>query len=139
MGVHLDHDTPKERDTRVDKFNPDLWQRELFDVVDKRGSALIIAPTSSGKTYASYHCMENVLRESNDGVVVYVSPTKALVNQVAATICARFSRKKALPAGQAVCGIFTRNFRKNTTNSQILVTVPECLEILRLSPERSES
>jgi len=138
MGVHLDHDTPKERDTRVDKFNPDLWQRELFDVVDKRESALIIAPTSSGKTYASYYCMENVLRESNDGVVVYVSPTKALVNQVAATICARFSRRKALPAGQAVYGIFTRDFRENTTNSQILVTVPECLEILLLSPERSD-
>merc|ERR1712106_1238268 len=138
MGVYLDHDPPKERDTRVDKFNPDLWQRELFDVVDKRESALIIAPTSSGKTYASYYCMENVLRESNDGVVVYVSPTKALVNQVAATICARFSRRKALPAGQAVYGIFTRDFRENTTNSQILVTVPECLEILLLSPERSD-
>ena len=138
MGVHLDHDTPQERDTRVDKFNPDLWQRELFDVVDKRESALIIAPTSSGKTYASYYCMENVLRESNDGVVVYVSPTKALVNQVAATICARFSRRKALPAGQAVYGIFTRDFRENTTNSQILVTVPECLEILLLSPERND-
>jgi len=138
MGVHLEFDTPKERDTRVDKFNPDLWQRELFDVVDKRESALVIAPTSSGKTYASYYCMENVLRESNDGVVVYISPTKALVNQVAATICARFSRRKALPAGSAVYGIFTRDFRENTTNSQILVTVPECLEILLLSPERSE-
>jgi superfamily II RNA helicase len=138
MGVHLDHDTPKERDTRVDKFNPDLWQRELFDVVDRRESALIIAPTSSGKTYASYYCMENVLRESNDGVVVYVSPTKALVNQVAATICARFSRRKTLPAGQSVYGIFTRDFRENTTNSQILVTVPECLEILLLSPERAD-
>ena len=42
---------------------------------------MIIAPTSSGKTYAAYYAMESVLKESDDGVVVYIAPTKALVNQ----------------------------------------------------------
>ena len=138
MGMHLDHDAPAERDRRVDKFNPDLWQRQLFDVVDHRESALIIAPTSSGKTYASYYAMENVLRESDEGTIVYVAPTKALVNQVAATVCARFSKRKMdLPPGRVVQGIYTRDFKENTLNCQILVTVPEGLEILLLSPERS--
>ncbi|KAM7424845.1 putative ATP-dependent RNA helicase ddx60 [Porites harrisoni] len=81
--------------------------------------------------------MEKVLRESNNGVVVYVSPTKALVNQVTATIYARFHRKQ-LPEGRAVYGVFTRDYRHDALNSQILVTVPQCLEILFLSPRRQD-
>ncbi|XP_015768450.1 PREDICTED: probable ATP-dependent RNA helicase DDX60 [Acropora digitifera] len=137
MGHLLKRDERTDADPRVDHFIPDTWQRELLDAVDKNESAVIVAPTSSGKTYASYYCMEKVLRQSNDGVVVYVSPTKALVNQVIATVYARFHRKK-IPDGRAVYGVFTRDYRRNTLNSQILVTVPQCLEILFLSPRRQE-
>ncbi|XP_047407322.1 probable ATP-dependent RNA helicase DDX60 isoform X2 [Sciurus carolinensis] len=109
-------------------------QRELLDVVDKYESAVIVAPTSSGKTYISYYCMEKVLKESDEGVVVYVAPTKALVNQVAATVQYRYT--KNLPSGLVLCGVFTRDYRHNALNCQVLVTVPACLEILLLSPHR---
>ncbi|XP_012512448.1 PREDICTED: probable ATP-dependent RNA helicase DDX60 [Propithecus coquereli] len=134
MGHYLFRDERKDPDPRVQDFIPDTWQRELLDVVDNHESAVIVAPTSSGKTYASYYCMEKVLRESDDGVVVYVAPTKALVNQVAATVHNRFT--KNLPSGTALCGVFTREYRHDALNCQVLVTVPACFEILLLAPHR---
>lgn len=135
LGPELERELGSKPDKRVEGFMPDKWQTELFDSVDRHQSVLVVAPTSSGKTYASYYCMEQVLRESNDGIVVYVAPTKALVNQVAATIYARF-KNKVMPAGKSVYGVFTRDYRTNALNSQILVTVPECLALLLLSPRR---
>ncbi|XP_019506118.1 PREDICTED: probable ATP-dependent RNA helicase DDX60 [Hipposideros armiger] len=136
MGPYLFREERSDPDPRVHRFIPDTWQRELLDVVDNNESAIIVAPTSSGKTYASYYCMEKILRESDEGVVVYVAPTKALVNQVVGTVCSLFT--KALPKGLVVCGVFTRDYRHDTLNCQILVTVPQCLEILLLSPHTQQ-
>ena len=133
MGSLMERKQMSTKDPRISSFNPDQWQRDMFDAVDRGQSALIIAPTSSGKTYACYYAMEKVLRESDDGIVVYVAPTKALVNQVAATIYARFAKRKNLPAGRHLLGMFTRDYRDNALNCQILVTLPQCLEILLLS------
>ncbi|XP_031195782.1 probable ATP-dependent RNA helicase DDX60 isoform X2 [Mastomys coucha] len=134
MGHCLIREERRDPDPRVQDFIPDTWQRELLDVVDNYESAVIVAPTSSGKTYASYYCMEKVLKESDEGVVVYVAPTKALVNQVAATVQSRYT--KNMPAGESLCGVFTREYRHDALNCQVLITVPACFEILLLAPHR---
>ena len=43
-----------------------------------------------------------------------------------------------MPAGKSIYGVFTRDYRQNALTCQILVTVPQCLEILLLSPARQE-
>ena len=93
--------------------------------------------------------MEQVLRESDDGVLVYVAPTKALVTQVAAEIYARFSKDTKngmtislfwrhggrLTRLGSLWAIHTRDHRINDPQRcQILVTVPEMLSIMMLSP-----
>lgn len=83
--------------------------------------------------------MKRILEESEDGVLVYVAPTKALVNQVAAEIQARFS-KSFNHAGKTVWGIHTRDYRiNNPTGCQILVTVPHILQIMLLAPANATS
>lgn len=118
-------------------FNPDTWQRELLDVVDNHESAIISAPTSSGKTFISYYAMEQVLSEPSkgDGVIVYIAPTKALVNQVEAEIYARFIKRYERPT-RTLCGVFTHEYQHDVESCQILVALPSCLESLLVGSDR---
>lgn len=75
------------------------------------------APTSAGKTFISFYAMEQVLRASDDGVLVYVAPTKALVTQVAAEIYARFS--KDVKNGKAI--LFIQRPADNLTWARLSV------------------
>ena len=70
---------------------------------------------------------------------MYVAPTKALVNQIAAEIQARF-RKTYKYAGKSVWAIHTRDYRiNNPTGCQVLVTVPHILQIMLLAPSNAKT
>ena len=82
--------------------------------------------------------MEKVLRSDDDGVLVYIAPTKALVNQISAEVYARFS-KNYRSSSRSIWAIHTRDYRiNNPYGCQILVTVPDILQILLLSPKVSK-
>ncbi|KAH7332992.1 hypothetical protein B0J17DRAFT_771475 [Rhizoctonia solani] len=134
-GAFMDRSMDSAPDPRV-RFEPDGWQRKVLDRIDRNESTLVVAPTSAGKTFSSFYAMEKVLRESNDGIIVYVSPTKALCQQIAADVYARFSKNIK---GKTVWAVHTRDFRVNDPlRTQILVTVPEILSIMLLSPSLSK-
>lgn len=151
-GPYLDRNIDSAPDDRV-PFEPDGWQRKVLDEIDADNSILVVAPTSAGqqllffliladhtgKTFISFYAMEKILREGNDGVLVYLAPTKALVNQIAAELQARFS-KRYPGTGKSVWAVHTRDYRvNNPSGCQILVTVPHVLQIMLLSPENARS
>lgn len=84
----------------------------MLDELDAERSLFIVAPTSAGKTFISFYAMEKILRSNDESVLVYVAPTKALVNQIAAEIQARF-RKHFKHPGKSVWAIHTRDYRVN--------------------------
>ena len=135
-GPYMDRNLDSKSDPRV-PFEPDGWQRRVLDELDANRSVFVVAPTSAGKTFISFYAMEKVLKANNDDVLVYVAPTKALVNQIAAEIQARY--KKTYPyTGKSVWAIHTRDYRvNNPSKCQILVTVPHILQIMLLSPSNA--
>ncbi|KAG5487743.1 hypothetical protein LSCM1_08109 [Leishmania martiniquensis] len=138
MGHLLERPVIPMKDYRV-VFNPDGWQRELLDIVDNRGSAVVCAPTSAGKTFISYYCMYSALKTSNTKVVVYVAPNRALINQAVADVCARYGSKKYSFPGRNVYGVHGgADYHRYVDSCQVLVTLPEVLETLLMSPKYKE-
>ncbi|KAL7973207.1 hypothetical protein HDV63DRAFT_260250 [Trichoderma sp. SZMC 28014] len=136
-GPYLDRAIDSAADSRV-RFEPDGWQRSVLDAIDNNQSLFVTAPTSAGKTFISFYAMEKVLQADDDGVLAYVAPTTALVNQIAAEIHGRFS-KSYKHAGRSVWAIHTRDYRiNNPTGCQILVTVPRMLQNMLLTPSHAE-
>lgn len=137
-GPYMDRNLDSAPDSRV-PFQPDGWQRKVLDELDAQNSIFVVAPTSAGKTFISFYAMEKILRGNDDSVLVYVAPTKALVNQIAAEIQARF-KKRYQHAGKSVWAIHTRDYRiNNPSGCQVLVTVPHILQIMLLAPSNAKS
>ncbi|KAK4226565.1 hypothetical protein QBC38DRAFT_480095 [Podospora fimiseda] len=137
-GPYMDRSFDSAPDPRV-SFPPDAWQRDVLDAIDDRSSVLAIAPTSAGKTFISFYAMKKVLQANDDDVLVYIAPTKALVNQIAAEVQARFS-KTYRQDGRSIWSIYTRDHRVNNPRGcQVLVTVPSMLQILLLAPANAET
>lgn len=146
MGERLQREVPPEPDPRV-VFNADGWQRDMMDIVDARGSVIVSAPTSSGKTFISYYCMEQVFSQtissetptSDIGVVVYVAPTRALINQAAADVYGRYKSKTYGNLPLKVFGALGgRDFVRTPFECQALITLPDVLETILLSPHNQK-
>src|SRR5437588_8321014 len=130
-------------------------QRRAWPVIQQGGDVLIAAPTGSGKTFAAFlSAIDGLVRQGFNGElkdqmqVVYVSPLKALSNDVQKNLSEPLAEIRATLAEQGLPDVEVRTLVRtgDTPQSQrqamlkqpphILVTTPESLYLI-LTSERA--
>lgn len=98
------------------KFKLEEWQCSILDAIDNRRSAVVCAPTSSGKTLLStYTC------KLARGTVLFVLPSEVLVWQIAATYYEFFRGNVTICTDQVT-------FQEVTGDAQVYIGTPLALE-----------
>ena len=116
------YDEYKKEDKTVNNssFILDEWQSLAINYIRNNKSCLITGPTSGGKTYVMMKGIDNIINESKDINLVYVSPTFHLAYQTYANINATFPRK--------IVAIITTEILCIPNNANIFIgTAPQLL------------
>ena len=98
------------------QFRLEEWQCSILDAIDKKISAVVCAPTSSGKTLLSTYTCKNA-----GGTVLFVLPSEVLVWQVAATYYEFFK------GNVTVCTDLI-TFQETAGEAQVYIGTPCALE-----------
>jgi hypothetical protein len=99
------------------KFQLEDWQCEVLEAIDHRQSAVVCAPTSSGKTILSTYTCKNA-----NGTVLFVLPSEVLVWQIASTYYEFFKGNVTICTDQI-------NFQEVNGNAQVYIGTPQALEL----------
>jgi len=98
------------------QFKLEDWQCAILEAIDNRQSAVVCAPTSSGKTLLStYTC------KVAKGTVLFVLPSEVLVWQIAATYYEFFRGNVTICTDQIT-------FQEVTGEAQVYIGTPSALE-----------
>mmetsp|Transcript_3270 Transcript_3270/g.7628 ORF Transcript_3270/g.7628 Transcript_3270/m.7628 type:complete len:1263 (+) Transcript_3270:148-3936(+) len=98
------------------KFQLEPWQCDILQAIDDRESAVVCAPTSSGKTLLSTYTCKNA-----KGTVLFVLPSEVLVWQVASTYYQFFKGNVTVCTDQIT-------FQETTGEAQVYIGTPLALE-----------
>jgi superfamily II DNA/RNA helicase/peptidoglycan hydrolase-like protein with peptidoglycan-binding domain len=114
------------------EYRAHQFQIDAFDLIRNGKSVVVTAPTGAGKTEVAMCAVNQALL--NDERLIFICPTKALVNQTVLTILAYFQEypdwQKKKPMDR-LCGFnYMDEFGKVNTDAQIVVTVPQTLHLM---------
>jgi len=132
-------------------------QRRAWPIIQQGGDVLIAAPTGSGKTFAAFlSAIDSLVRQGLEGTlrdetqVLYVSPLKALSNDVQKNLAEPLAEIRAALAAQGLPDVEIRTLVRTGDTPpaerqamvkqppHILVTTPESLYLI-LTSERARA
>lgn len=105
-----------------DGIEPRKYQMEIAESALRHGNTLVVLPTGIGKTLIAVLVMEKKMRE---GAILFLAPTKPLVNQHLKTI------QEMLPGVDAIAvtGEISKGRRKNLWKKHsIIIATPQTVE-----------
>lgn len=104
------------------KLVPREYQKEIALNVLKKGNSLVVLPTGLGKTLIAFIVMEQKLK---NGKILFLAPTKPLVNQHLKEIRKNFEEYKSI----ALTGEVNKKERQELwENNDIIVATPQTVE-----------
>lgn len=110
----------EDKTTNLPTFVLDEWQSLAINYIRNNQSCLITGPTSGGKTYVMMKGLDNIINDSKDINLVYISPTFHLAYQTYANIKATFPKK--------IVAIITTEILCIPNNANIFIgTAPQLL------------
>ena len=94
-GVVFDVKQKQFANTILDGDNPvvlNSFQKEVYSAFDDNQTITISAPTSAGKSFILLHLLSNYIQQNPLAKMVYIVPTRALIQQVELDIREQFKR-----------------------------------------------
>lgn len=115
-------------------IHPECWQLRMLKLLHDNKSLVVVAPTSSGKTMAAEYAMRKLANDPENGIGVFVLPTNALVAQTYSTLI----QDPYIPKDNVAMFTSDRRWNFEGTKFKILVTNPQCLQMLIMSRGHAE-
>lgn len=95
LGVVFDVKQRQFTNTILDGDNPvvlNSFQKEVYSAFDDNQTITISAPTSAGKSFILLHLLSNYIEQNPFAKIIYIVPTRALIQQVELDIREKFKR-----------------------------------------------
>lgn len=116
-------------DNKTDKIIPiNKFQYNVMTEVDRNDWISISAPTSAGKSFILLHVIQKFLEDNSSGVIIYLVPTRSLVQQVEMDIREKLVEQQILDvfvSSVPLLDVFSQSY-----NKQVFVLTQERLQWL---------